>query len=212
MNDFITLTCNSCGGKLQITSEIKNFACMYCGTEYAVNRGEGVISLSPITDEIKKVQIGVDKTASELAIVRINKELPDLSNDREKAKKELIDWEATREIERNKIIRIIKERRRDIIAWTIAASFGVSLILTLLIRPSLIIFLLFGTVISAINIWLVFSIDLFNFSDEEKLHKFDNDSPEIEGYYKNKVDKLELMIKENEIALAKHKNIVRGDI
>ena len=46
MNDFIMQTCNSCGGKLQITPEIENFACMYCGIEYQVNIEGEIVALT----------------------------------------------------------------------------------------------------------------------------------------------------------------------
>jgi DNA-directed RNA polymerase subunit M/transcription elongation factor TFIIS len=41
MPDFITLSCPSCGNKLQITDDIDRFACAACGNEYIVNRSGG---------------------------------------------------------------------------------------------------------------------------------------------------------------------------
>ena len=78
MPDYITLSCPSCGHKLQITSDIDRFACAACGNEHMVNRSGGIVTLKPVIDSIKKVQVGVDKTASELAIVRIDKEISQL--------------------------------------------------------------------------------------------------------------------------------------
>jgi hypothetical protein len=78
MPDFITLSCPSCGHKLQITPDIDRFACAACGNEHFVNRIGGIVSLKPVVDEIKGVKVGVDKTASELAIVRLQKEIVDL--------------------------------------------------------------------------------------------------------------------------------------
>lgn len=78
MSDQITLTCPSCGGKLLITPEINRFACSHCGNEHIVQRGIGTISLKPIIEGIKDVQQGVDKTASELAIKRLEKEIASL--------------------------------------------------------------------------------------------------------------------------------------
>lgn len=75
MSDFVTLSCPSCGGKLEITQDINRFACMHCGREHIVKRSGGIVSISPIMDAIKKVEIGVDKTVSELAITRIQKEI-----------------------------------------------------------------------------------------------------------------------------------------
>ncbi len=78
MPDFVTLSCPSCGGKLQITSDVERFACAHCGREHVVNRGAGIVSLSPVVDALKTVGVGVDKTAAELAIVRLNKEIGEL--------------------------------------------------------------------------------------------------------------------------------------
>lgn len=75
MNDFITLTCPNCGGQLQITEDIERFACAHCGTEHVVNRAGGIVSLKPVMDELKEVQRGTDRTASELAINRIANEI-----------------------------------------------------------------------------------------------------------------------------------------
>jgi ribosomal protein S27E len=81
MPDFITLSCPSCGNRLHITEDIDRFACAACGNEHIVNRSGGIITLKPIVDGIKGVKRGVDKTASELAIVRLNKEIDDLEEE-----------------------------------------------------------------------------------------------------------------------------------
>ena len=78
MTDFVSLTCPSCGGRLKITNDIERFACAYCGSEHIVKRGEGVISLSPVVEGLDKIRSGVDKTASELAIVRLQREIAEL--------------------------------------------------------------------------------------------------------------------------------------
>jgi len=75
MSYVINLTCPSCGGKLQITNDIERFACGNCGNELIVQRSGGAISLAPVVQEIRGVKTGVDKTASELAIVRLNEEI-----------------------------------------------------------------------------------------------------------------------------------------
>ena len=38
MANFVTLTCPSCGGKLEITEDVEKFACGNCGNEHIVNR------------------------------------------------------------------------------------------------------------------------------------------------------------------------------
>ena len=88
MADFISLICPSCGSKLQITNQIEQFYCASCGNAYVVNRSGGIISIAPIVNGIKKVQTGVDKTASELAIKRIKLEIQDLEKDLRSAKNE----------------------------------------------------------------------------------------------------------------------------
>ena len=78
MADFINLTCPSCGGRLQITNDLDRFACSFCGNELIVRRSGGTVSISPVIEGLKAVQTGVDKTASELAIIRIKKEIESL--------------------------------------------------------------------------------------------------------------------------------------
>jgi len=75
MPDFITLSCPSCGAKLEITQDINRFACSHCGQEHLVKRSGGIVSLSPVVDAINQVKFGVDKTAAELALERISKEI-----------------------------------------------------------------------------------------------------------------------------------------
>lgn len=81
MADFVSLTCPSCKGKLQIGKDLERFACGYCGTEFVVNRGGGIVSLSPVVEGLKRVERGVDRTASELAIARLRKDIDDLARE-----------------------------------------------------------------------------------------------------------------------------------
>jgi predicted RNA-binding Zn-ribbon protein involved in translation (DUF1610 family) len=78
MVDFVTLTCPSCGGKLQITKDIERFACGHCGNEHIVKRSGGIVALEPVVEGLKKIQKGTDKTASELAIRRLKEEIYNL--------------------------------------------------------------------------------------------------------------------------------------
>jgi ribosomal protein S27AE len=80
MDNFITLTCPTCGGKLQITSDIERFVCGHCGNEHIIKRAGGIISLTPVVEELKKVGVSVDKTASELAINRLQREINELDS------------------------------------------------------------------------------------------------------------------------------------
>ncbi len=82
-SDFVTLTCPNCGGKLNITKDIDRFSCAHCGTEYIVKRGSGVVSLKPVLEDVSK---GVGSTASELALVRLEKEIPEVRDMLERVK------------------------------------------------------------------------------------------------------------------------------
>jgi DNA-directed RNA polymerase subunit RPC12/RpoP len=84
---FINLTCTNCGGKLEVYDDMERFGCGYCGSEMLVQRRGGTVILKAVTEAIHRVQIGTDKTAAELAIVR-------LSNEREKLKAEYARLEA----------------------------------------------------------------------------------------------------------------------
>jgi predicted RNA-binding Zn-ribbon protein involved in translation (DUF1610 family) len=82
--DFITLSCPSCGGGLQLTDDIERFACAHCGQQHIVRRQGGTVSLSPVLRELGRIHAGVDKAASELAIVRIKEEIVALEQEKGK--------------------------------------------------------------------------------------------------------------------------------
>ncbi len=79
MADYVTLTCPSCGGKLHVTNDLERFACGYCGTEHIVRRSGGIVSIAPVIEAVQQVKMGVDRTASELAIARIKGDMQKLS-------------------------------------------------------------------------------------------------------------------------------------
>jgi DNA-directed RNA polymerase subunit RPC12/RpoP len=78
MENLITLSCPTCGGKLEITENIDRFVCDYCGSEYIVKRGGGIVSLAPVVESIQKMQSDTNVIRSELAIRRLEKEILDL--------------------------------------------------------------------------------------------------------------------------------------
>ena len=92
-NDFISLACPNCGGKLSITPDLERFACQYCGNEQIVRRQGGVVSLEPVLEGIKRVETkfdnllsGSDKMAAEKTIQRLKSEITELEkkiNERE---------------------------------------------------------------------------------------------------------------------------------
>jgi len=81
MTAFVTLSCPSCGSKLQVTNDLDRFACGACGNEHVVRRTGGIVSLAPVVEGLLEVKISVDKTASELAIPRLEKEIGQLNSE-----------------------------------------------------------------------------------------------------------------------------------
>jgi hypothetical protein len=80
MPDSITLTCISCGIKLEIPNDIERFACGNCGVEQIVKRTGSIVSLAPVSEGLTQIRVGVDKTASELAIQRLKDEIRNLDS------------------------------------------------------------------------------------------------------------------------------------
>ena len=79
MPEFIALTCPQCNAKLKITEDIDRFSCAHCGTELIVIRQEGIVALKPVLEKISRDVDTAAKetgsTASELAIVRLDREI-----------------------------------------------------------------------------------------------------------------------------------------
>lgn len=81
------MRCSNCGASLKISADQEYFACGYCGTEQIVESKGGTVYLKPIIDAIRKVQLGTDKTASEMALKRLTVELSNINNDIEHLEK-----------------------------------------------------------------------------------------------------------------------------
>jgi hypothetical protein len=75
MSAIVKLACVSCGAALEIGPDLDQLACGYCGTSQMVKRSGGAISLAPLVEGIRRVERGVDRTAAELAIKRLEGEL-----------------------------------------------------------------------------------------------------------------------------------------
>ncbi len=71
----VNLNCPSCGAPLEIHGDMERFACGHCGSEQIVLRRGGTIGLRLVADAVARVQVGTDKTAAELALVRLDKEV-----------------------------------------------------------------------------------------------------------------------------------------
>jgi ribosomal protein S27AE len=72
---IVNLNCANCGGVLEIQSDMDRFACGYCGSAQIVERRGGTVALRLVVDAVARVQVGTDRTAAELALVRLEKEI-----------------------------------------------------------------------------------------------------------------------------------------
>ena len=84
----ISLRCNGCGAGLVISPDMKQLACGYCGLNQIVERKGGGVYLRELSEVMTNVQVATDKTAAELAITRLQKELAALQLQRINYKKE----------------------------------------------------------------------------------------------------------------------------
>jgi hypothetical protein len=55
MSDLITLTCPSCGGRLEVTNNIERYVCAHCGNTHIVDPGARAESLAGEMEELKNV-------------------------------------------------------------------------------------------------------------------------------------------------------------
>lgn len=158
MSDFITLTCPNCSGRLQITGDINRFVCMYCGVEHIVRRGGGIITLQPVVDELKKVntgitgvKVGVDRTASELAIQRLQAEIVELKSKRQEIETVLNGLTLS---EKPRAVGLVALLIKSVLLWSVLVVFmtgvvasatenGFIICVSSLLVPSLFTFLYF---------------------------------------------------------------------
>lgn len=85
------LKCPGCGAALKVGETVDSFACAYCAASVRVERGGGIVSLQLLTDAIAKVQTGTDRTAAELALVRLNAKLSRIRRDVQELEKQSLD-------------------------------------------------------------------------------------------------------------------------
>lgn len=74
---LVKLSCVNCSAPLDISDDLERFACSYCGTNQVVERSGGIVALRRMEEAIGAVQRGTDRTAAELALPRLKKELAD---------------------------------------------------------------------------------------------------------------------------------------
>lgn len=73
--NLLKLACVNCGAPLEIGADLDVFACGFCGSQQRVERKGGVVALRRVETAIKAVQRGTDRTAAELALSRLSREL-----------------------------------------------------------------------------------------------------------------------------------------
>jgi Flp pilus assembly protein TadB len=70
----ISLKCANCEADLEITTEMSDFACGYCGAAQTVARSGGTVSLKLSADAVSKVRAGANGSAA-AAVKRLKEEL-----------------------------------------------------------------------------------------------------------------------------------------
>jgi len=79
MSEVIELICKNCGGKANFDLSSNIFKCEFCDSKFLIENKNNNISMQPLIQSMDSLQNGIDKTASEFAIVRIQKELDNLN-------------------------------------------------------------------------------------------------------------------------------------
>lgn len=79
---ILNLKCPNCGGRLAVAADVDTFACEYCGSTVAVERGADGTGLRLLSEGLSRVQRGAERTAAELAIRRLTEELQSARNAR----------------------------------------------------------------------------------------------------------------------------------
>lgn len=82
---ILKLSCVNCSAPLEIGADLERFACAYCGTNQLIERSGGVVALRRVENAIQAVQRGTDKTAAELAVPRLQRELEEAKKAKVKA-------------------------------------------------------------------------------------------------------------------------------
>lgn len=84
--NVLTLSCPTCGSKLKLSSQVHLLVCAHCGNEHMVHRDGGAVFLAPLVQDVQQIRVSTDKTAAELAVVRLTKEIAAIDDELEEAK------------------------------------------------------------------------------------------------------------------------------
>ncbi len=74
----VRLKCSNCRRELEVSPDMVEFACGYCGAQCHAVRHGGTVSLKSAGGAIASVQRGTDRTAAELAVLRLKSDLSDV--------------------------------------------------------------------------------------------------------------------------------------
>jgi hypothetical protein len=208
MGDFITLTCNSCGGKLQIAPDIDTFGCTFCGTEYKVRRGDGIVSLAPIADEIRKVSVSTDKTATELAIMRLKEEISKIRGEFEIENSEYKKWKEEEETELEDIK--INRRRSYIVIFFIffLAALIITSISSLILKLETFCSTIFLLAITAIPLLILIAINPFDLFKKNREKIIISSIEQRKKEYEPKKEKSEELIAKKEEEMGRYLAVI----
>ena len=76
------LECPACGENFQLVGYVAQFVCGNCGSEYAIKYNEDEILLVPVAANAKHTHLDMDLIARELSILRLQKDIIDLEEER----------------------------------------------------------------------------------------------------------------------------------
>lgn len=82
---IFSLKCVNCGAGLEVKQDISDFACGYCGIQQQVERSGGIVSLKRVEEALDVVKLGTNRTASELAIARLQADIAGIYAQRDSA-------------------------------------------------------------------------------------------------------------------------------
>lgn len=186
-SDFLTLTCPTCGAKLKLGANVNLLVCANCGNEHMVHRDGAAIYLGPIAQDVQQIRVGVDKTAAELAVIRLKKEIAEMDPVIEEAKRRNYS-QFVRPIEGEALF------ISGIVLSLIAAVFSIPF--ALLIHSPVILIAPLGFV--AITVWLIIALSQRGTLQSQQVEKIK--AAELQRIYGLRDAKIAALQKNHEIA------------
>jgi len=109
MADVITVSCPSCGAKLEPTQDIDSCSCVYCGNRYFVTRTGSVAHIEAVISSVGEILGEIGSTASKSATRQVGDKLATLMIERDsiQARITLLNEEKQTSIMRSRARRIL---------------------------------------------------------------------------------------------------------